>query len=82
MLTQAVNIGGLTSLFRKEFELCRVKRGETVVLLERPEYIARVYRGIVRGRDRPWRRQLQHHGRADHTTGIASTAQVREAAKA
>jgi len=44
MLAQAVNLGGLTSLFRKEFELCRVKRGETVVLLSDqntlPEYIA------------------------------------------
>ena len=44
MLAQAVNMGGLTTLFQKEFELCRVKRGETVVLLSDqntlPEYIA------------------------------------------
>lgn len=44
MLAQAINLGSLSSLFRKEFELCRLKPGETVVLLSDqntlPEYVA------------------------------------------
>jgi len=44
VLTQGVNLGTLAALFRKEFELCRVRKGETVVLLidqnTLPEYIA------------------------------------------
>ena len=44
MRPQSLNPARLTELFRKEFELCRVKPGETIVVLgdlgARQEYVA------------------------------------------
>jgi 2,5-dihydroxypyridine 5,6-dioxygenase len=44
MRVQSINPAKLANLFRKEFELCRVKRDETIALLSdqgtRREYIA------------------------------------------
>ena len=43
MIPQEINPARLALLFRKEFELCNVQKGETVVLLSdlqsRPDYV-------------------------------------------
>jgi 2,5-dihydroxypyridine 5,6-dioxygenase len=47
MHPQSVNPATLAMLFRKEFELCRVKTGETIALLTdlsaRPEYVGAAF---------------------------------------
>src|SRR5262249_47940315 len=47
MRPQLVNPATLAMLFRKEFELCRVKTGETIALLTdlsaRPEYVGAAF---------------------------------------
>jgi hypothetical protein len=50
-----INLATLATLFRKEFELCNVKKGETIAVVSD---LNRLRRGGVRGGGRARRRHL------------------------